>query len=217
MSEIDETGADNAALIDDQAYWSTPAMFAHYGWMQRLSPAVTSETLVTRLTHSQRVGARFATLIRERFDLVDSQVEDMSSDGRSFLLAPPEMLEERLLFLGAVARGPALRMAVSRLAIGALVEVLGESRLRAAVRAGELGEDETPLDTTSAAAVRKQFAESASSHFAAWLARQPEQIRKRALLGIAPKSDLAPKSPEKGDPDFVPMVAPLFKHFEGRP
>lgn len=206
--EADAPLEPSAAADGAAEYRAAPALFAHPFWLARASSVLGAPGAAQRLAASDRVGARFNAVIHERFEL-DPTPEDMSSDGRAFLIASPARLEARLLLLGAVSNGPALRKAVSRLAVAALAAVLGERDLRAAVRAGEAGTEDAPLDTSSPQAIRARFADSASRHFAAWLCRQPDSLRKRALLALPADSDLAPRSPAKGDPDFIPALTPL--------
>lgn len=196
------------------SYFAAPASFAHPAWLSRMSPAIASPQAFDRLIGSRRAAPRLNALLKRRFDLDAISELDFEIDGRKFLLCDAATLERRLLFVGAVSAGPALRLAVSKLAVTALVEVLGEAHLRAAMRAATLGREERALDTSSAHAVRRRFAAAASRHFAAWLARQSEPVRKRAFLALAPDGDLSPRNPREGDPELIPTLAPLFRHLE---
>lgn len=191
-----------------------PAAFAHPTWLPDLSPALSDGPSAAALLAHPRVGGRAARTLSVRIAGADLGGIDLAADGRDFLIADAAQFEQRLLFVGAVSNGPAVRHAVSRLAVRSLVLTLGEPILRAAVRAGALGQEADPLDASSPEIVRARIARSAARHLAAWLGRQPEPLRRRALLGLAPDGDLVPREPAAGDPDFIPTLAPLVRRLE---
>lgn len=201
----------------------TLADAAHPVWALRAAPALGAIDAVERLRGSRRVGRRFSEMLERRLGLPSWAVSiDWSVDGRAWLRAPAPELEARLLLLGAVANGPAVAQAVSRLAVAAMAEVLGEGDLRAAVRLADLGQVSRPLDTRSAAAVRSRFARTAAQHLAAWLDRQPAVLRHWVLLALPPEEDFDPyragaagRAPRRGDADLIPALADSHRRAEG--
>lgn len=190
------------------------AASAHPVWALRAAPVLGSVAMVARLRGSRRTASRFAALLRRRLELPAATPIDWGADGRRFVAASPEELEARLLFLGAVANGPVVATTVSRLAVCAMVGVLGERGLRAAIALARLGRETAPFEATSPAAARARFAASAARHLGAWLDRQPVALRHRVLMALPPDSDLDPYGAAAvggpgaaPDPDLIPTLA----------
>ncbi len=190
--------------------------FAHPEYLGDASPALASAELRQALAASPRVSSRLEALLANRLT-ADTRVGDIDlatispavSAGFAYLDAREAALEQRLLFMGVVSFGPALRRSVLREEVAVLVDAIGPRMLRAALARADLGTDRLGLDLSTADNALFCFEQRAAEHFAAWLSRLPPAVATRAQLALSPLSPFAPMRPEYGDPTLLPILAPL--------
>lgn len=190
--------------------------FAHPDHLVDVFPALAAPALRQSLAGAPRVTERLERLLANRL-AADTRVSDIDlaaitpsiAAGLPFLDAREEALERRLMFLGVVSYGPALKRSVLREEVAVLVDAIGAKMLRAALARADLGSDRLGLDLSSADNVLFCFEQRAAEHFAAWLSKLPQAVAARARLALSPLSPFAPMRPEYGDPTLVPALAPL--------
>lgn len=189
---------------------------AHPEHLIDAAPAFASRSFRETLAGAPRIAERLEALLANRLaadthaSAIDlGAIASPVARGLAFLDAEPSALESRLLFLGVVSFGPALRRSVLRDEVAVLVEAIGPRMLKAALARAEIGVDRLGLDLSSAENVLFCFEQRAAEHFAAWLNRLPPALATRARLALSPASPCAPMRPEYGDPTLIPALAPL--------
>lgn len=184
---------------------------AHRDRISEAAPALRDEGLRDRLAATPRVAGRLDALLAARLNVASRRPEDRSATARGleFLDAEPAVIERRLVFLGAVSYGPALRRTVLREEVAVLVEAIGARTLRVALAHAALGGDRLGLELENAEKALFCFEQRAAEHFAAWIDSLPEPYAARARLRLAPSSPVAPARAAYGDATLIPALAPI--------